>query len=326
MNARCVRSLVRSLGVCCLLVLTGCARDAWVEGRVEVTQVNVAAKYPGRIAKLLVDEGDAVEIGQSLVQIDSPEVLAKRDEADALITAAKAVQSKAEEGVRQQEVQQAKAAASAARSQEKLAELTFARMQRLFDEGVIPRQRLDEASTAREAAHQARIAADALHSMALEGARKQDLQLASAQVGGAEGKRREVQAALAETELKSTVKGEVVQKLLHEGEIVAAGYPILIIARTDDPWVTFNLREDRLRGVRIGDSLAARIPALGDASVQLRVDYVAPLGDFATWRSTRDLGSFDLRTFEVRARPVAAPDGLRPGMSALVEASALGRR
>ncbi|MGH8235643.1 MAG: HlyD family secretion protein [Steroidobacteraceae bacterium] len=309
-----------------MLALVGCTREEWVEGRVEVTQVNVAAKYPGRIAKLHVNEGDTVEIGQPLVQIDSPEALAKRDEADALITAAKAMQSKAEQGARQQEVQQAQAAAAAARSQEKLAELTFARMGRLFDKGVIPRQRLDEAGAAREAAHQARIAADALYSMAREGVREQDLQLASAGLSGAEGKRREVQAALAETELKSTVKGEVVQKLLHEGEIVAAGYPILIIARTDDPWVTFNLREDRLRGVRIGDSLLARIPALGDATVQLRVDYVAPLGDFATWRSTRDLGSFDLRTFEIRARPMTAPDGLRPGMSALVEASAFGRR
>lgn len=310
----------------CALVLAGCSQESWVEGRVEVTQVNVSAKYPGRIAKLYVKEGDSVEPGKPLLLIDSPEVLAKRDEADALIAAAQSVKSKAEEGARRQELQQAQAAAAAARSQSELAERTFARMQRLFAEGVIPRQRLDEASAAREAAHQARIGADALYSMAHEGVRPQDLQFASALVSQAEGKRKEVEAALAETELKATMKGQIVQSLLEEGEIVAAGYPVLVIARTDDPWVSFNIREDNMKGVRIGDALAGHVPALGNATVQLRVDYVAPLGDFATWRSTRDLGSFDLRTFEVRARPVAALEGLRAGMSVLVEQSAFGQR
>jgi len=199
-------------------------------------------------------------------------------------------------------------------------------MKNLFEQGVISRQRFDEATAARSAAHQATVAADALLNMARAGARKQDIKATEALVEEAESKRQEAEAALSGLQLKATVNGQVVQRLLEEGEVVAPGYPILTIARLDDAWVSFNLREDQLRGVQVGDELSGRVPALRDAKVDLNVYYIAPLGDFATWSSTRDLGSFDLRTFEVRARPTAALAGLRPGMTVLVAGSSFGRR
>lgn len=289
-----------------------------LEGRIEVTQVNVASKYPGRVSKLHVREGERVTAGQVLIEIDSPEAHAKRDQADALLAAASATQSKALQGARAQELRQAQAAAAAAESQRELAEVTLERMQRLFDAGVIARQRLDEARAALSLARENAVASEALYAMTREGLRVQDKDVARAAVAGATGMREEVEAALIETRLQAPVSGEIVQSLLQEGEIVAPGYPILIIARTDDPWVSFNVREDQLAGLKVGAPLEARIPALGSEAIRLRIDYLAALGDFATWRSTRDLGSFDLRTFEIRARPTTPVEGLRAGMSVLV--------
>lgn len=320
-------SSVRRIGACCvLMILSGCGNEPMLEGRVEVTQVNVASKYPGRISKLHVREGERVTAGQVLIEIDSPEAQAKRDQADAQLAAASATQSKVLQGARVQELRQAQAAAAAAESQRELAEMSFGRMQRLFAAGVIARQRLDEARTALSLARENSAASEALYSMAKEGLRVQDKDVARAAVAGATGMREEVEAALIETRLQAPVNGEIVQSLLHEGEIVAPGYPILIVALTDDPWVSFNVREDKLARLKMGALLEARIPALGSEAIRLRIDYLAALGDFATWRSTRDLGSFDLRTFEIRARPTTPVDGLRAGMSVLVAQRAEAQR
>jgi HlyD family secretion protein len=86
-----------------------------------------------------------------------------------------------------------------------------------------------------------------------------------------------------------------------------------------DQWITVNLREDRLSALKVGDTLTAVIPALGSSRLQFTVYYISPLGAFATWRATRETGGFDVRTFEVRARPLRPIDGLRPGMSALID-------
>ncbi len=317
---------LRCVWLCAWLALAACSREPWVEGRVEVNQFQVASKYPGRLAQLYVKEGDPVEAGQLLLRISSPEVDAKGEGANALVNAAKAEHEKAQAGTRPQEIKQAQAAAAAAHSQQALADVTYERMKRLFEEGVISRQRFDEAAAARDEAHQASVGADALLSMARAGVRKQDMEVTVAMVNEAESKRQEAEAALAGLQLKSNVNGQVVQRLLEEGEIVAPGYPILVIARLDDAWVSFNLREDKLRNLQIGDTLSGRVPALNDTNVELRVYYISALGDFATWNSTRDLGSFDLRTFEVRARPTTALAGLRPGMTVLVAGSSFGRR
>ncbi len=128
----------------------------------------------------------------------------------------------------------------------------------------------------------------------------------------------EVEAYLEETRLVAPIDGEVVECIVDPGEIVSAGYPIITLVDLDDTWVTFNIREDRLAHVRMGDGLIARIPALGNREVELEVSYISPLGDFATWRATQASGDFDLKTFEVRARPIQPVPELRPGMSAIV--------
>lgn len=154
--------------------------------------------------------------------------------------------------------------------------------------------------------------------MAQTGAREEDKEAAAALVSRASGAVSEVKAYLGETSLRAPLSGEVYKRNTEPGEIVAAGYPILTLLDPTDTWATFQLREDKLAGVKMGDRITVRVPALGDRAVDLTVFYIAPVGDFATWRATNAQGGFDLKTFEVRARPDRPVPGLRPGMSVLV--------
>ena len=154
--------------------------------------------------------------------------------------------------------------------------------------------------------------------MAVTGARNEDKEAAAAMVTRASGAISEVKAFLGETSLHAPIAGEVYKRNVEPGEMIAAGYPILTLLDPTDVWTTFQLREDKLAGVKMGDRITVRVPALGNRSVELAVYYIAPLGDFATWRATNAQGGFDLKTFEVRARPTQPVPGLRPGMSVLV--------
>ncbi|HYD51169.1 MAG TPA: efflux RND transporter periplasmic adaptor subunit, partial [Gemmatimonadaceae bacterium] len=316
------------LGALGVLLVSG-ACGAWLatrpepellQGQVEARRVNVAAKIAGRVDSLLAAEGDAVDAGALLVVLRSPELEAKAQQTEALVAAAVAQERKAAHGARSQEIVAARAGWQRAVEAERLAETTYRRLQQLFDEGVVAAQRRDEAETQRNAARLATQTARAQLDLALAGARTEDRSAAEALVRQARGGRAEVRAFEQETRLTAPVAGEVAQRMAERGEIVAAGMPILTIVDLSDAWVTFNLREDRLARVGIDSTLSVIVPALGGRVVPVRVSYIAPAGDFATWRATGESGGFDLRTFEVRARPARRVAGLRPGMSVLLPA------
>ncbi len=289
-----------------------------LQGQVEGTLINVSGKLAGRLASIEVREGQRVECGALVARIESPEVQARLDQARAAREAAAAQRDKAYRGAREEEVRQARSMWERARHAADLAEKTFRRLERLHADGVVPAQRRDEAEaqwkTAREAENAARAALD----MAEAGARAEDKAAAAALVDRAAGAISEVQAALAETTILAPAAGEVYRKNAEPGEVVPAGYPVVTLLDLQDIWVVLQVREDKLAGISIGSPITVRVPALGDRQVDLEVSYVAPLGDFATWRPSSAQGGFDLKTFEVRARPRTAVAGLRPGMSAIV--------
>ncbi len=294
-----------------------------LQGQVEVTEVNVGAKVPGRIDKVLVREGAQVKSGQLLATLSTPEIKAKAVQADAVVAAAQALEDKAQAGAQSQDIDAARMQWQAAERGAELAQVTYARVQRLYNEGVLPQQKRDEAFAQARATRAQADAANAVYRKAYDGARPEDKAAARAQLAQAEGGREEVQAYLDEREVRSPINGEISTRVLEPGEVAAAGAPIVVVADLSDLWVSFNLREDKLAGARIGRELEMQVPALKREDVRMRIDYLAPLADFATWRSSRDLGGFDLRTFEIRARPLQPVPGLRPGMSVLLDASAL---
>lgn len=288
----------------------------YLQGQVEARRVMVAPKIPGRLAAVLVREGDSVTKGQELALLYSPEIEAKHQQAVGAVQAAEAQLAKANRGARSEEIRAARAVSERAREAAVLATTTFERVQKLFLEGVVPVQKRDEADTQMKTALAAAEAAKAQYEQALAGARAEDKAASAGLVLQAKGSKAEVEAYLDETRLSAPISGEITMRAAEEGEIVAAGMPVLAITDLSDAWVVFNFREDDLPGISKGQRLSLHIPALR-ADAEFEVYYIAPLGDFATWRSSKESGGFDLKTFEVRLRPLLILPGLRPGMSAL---------
>ncbi len=312
------RTAAATIAGAALLVSAGCHPADLVQGQVEAAQIDVSSKIPGRVAEVLVGPGQKVRKGELLVRLESPEIEAKLDQASAAQAAAGAQRAKADRGARAEEVRAAESLWQRAEAGANLATTTAERLERLHRDGVVPAQRRDEAEANRKAARAAADAAKATYDMAVAGARREDREAAAALVRQAQGAVSEVKAYLSETTLVAPRDGEVSARNVDHGELTAPGSPVVTLVDLSEVWVVFNLREDRLAGLKLGDRLVAEVPALG-RQVDLRVTTLAPHADFATWRSTSASGGFDLRTFEVRAKPVVPLDGLRPGMSAVVD-------
>ena len=290
-----------------------------LQGQVEARTINIAPKISARIATLTVREGQAVKAGAVLVTLDSPEVRAKLAQAGAVQAAAEARRDLVDVGARAEDIRVAKAMWDKATAGAELAEKTYQRLNTLYKEGLVPLQRNDEAQTNYKAALETALAAKAQYDTALGGARPQEKQAAIAAARQAAGAVAEVDAAALELVLKSPLAAEVDKVVLQPGELAGAGFPILTLVDLADIWVVFNLREDDFAGIKIGAPLNGTVPALGNKPVRFVIDTISPRGDYATWRATRQSSGYDVRTFEVRARPQAAVEGLRPGMSVLVE-------
>ena len=290
----------------------------FIQGEVDATQVNLAVKISGRVSEVFIKEGQSVDKGASLLKLDSPEIDARLRQATSSKKAASAQRDKAFAGARSQEVAGAMNLWIQSQEVAELAEKTYRRINNLFADGIVPRQRRDEAEAKWKAASAAAAAARSQYDMALEGARKEDRQAATALVDQAKGAVSEIKSFLQETSLESPLAGEVIHVLAKPGEIVGPGFPLVTILDLDDIWVTFNLREDRLAGMRMGVVFPVSAPALRNGKFDVKISYISVLGDFATWRATSASGGFDLKTFEVRARPIEKIEGLRPGMSVIV--------
>ncbi|OSZ70077.1 hemolysin secretion protein D [Sphingomonas sp. IBVSS2] len=290
-----------------------------IQGMVDAREMRITSKVTGRIGAFHVEEGQPVKAGQLLYTLDSPEVAAKSEQAGGALAAAQAVESKADEGARPEDIRAAEAQWRRAQAAAELARTTSARTQRLYEQGVIAGQKADEARTNAVASAEQAEAARAQYDLALAGARRQDKAAATGQVQQARGAVAEVQAAADETRVAAPADGEVGKRLAQPGELVPQGFPVFVLTDIAHPWVTLNVREDQLRGLARGKELAGTIPALANKRARFRVVYTAPAGDFATWRATRQSTGFDIKSFEVRVVPVAPVEGLRPGMTVLFD-------
>ena len=291
-------------------------REQFLLGQMEARRVLVAGKVPGRIERLYVHEGDVVYKDSLIAVISSPEIEAKKMQARGALGAAKAQASKARNGARSEDIAALKAMADRAQEAATLAKNTYNRVQKLYNEGVLPLQKRDEAETQMKASQSAADAARAQYNQAVAGARSEDKAAANALVMQAKGANAEVDAYLEETKIRTPITGEVSLKLAEEGEVVGSGMPIIAVTDLSDSWAVFHLREDYLKNVYKGKKFKLHIPAL-DRDAEMTVSYIASVGDYATWRSSKESSGFDLKTFEVRMRPVEKIPNLRPGMSVL---------
>lgn len=316
--------LLSAAAVACLVVLGG---GFWMGthpteeplyGVMQAKTVDVAAKVTGRVETLPVHEGDTVSAGQLLMTLDIPEVEAKLKEVEALKSAASARQSLVDEGARPQEIRAAKAQMQRAQAGQELAQKTFNRVHALYREGLISKQKHDEALAQKKSADELLAAAKEQYDIALTGARTQEKQAATALTAQATGGVEQVQSLVKEKNVTSPIASEISRIYVEIGEVAAAGLPLATLVDLSDQWAVFNIREDDMPKITKGAVLSAEIPALNAKNVQFKVYFINPRGDYATWRATRQSSGYDLRTFEVRARPVQPVSDLRPGMSVIV--------
>jgi HlyD family secretion protein len=302
-----------------ILIVSGCKpgteSPVFMTGMVETTEIDVAAKVPGRIAELRVREGDPVRAGDTIALLESRELDAKVGQARGALDAARAKSAMANRGLRPQEKDAAEKLFQQAKAQADLMEKTWTRIQKLSQDSVVSPQERDQVEAQYIAARENMAAAQAKLSMAREGSRIEDRAAAVAFVNQAEQAYGEAIAWRDERVLVSPVAGEVAKKILNRGEMAGAGAPVVTVVDPHDVWVVLTVKETDMNRFRMGAAFSGRVPALADTAIALTVAYIAPMGEFASWRPTSQKGGFDIKTFEVHLRPVSYVNGLRAGMS-----------
>ena len=289
-----------------------------IQGYVEVSEYRVSSKVPGRVLELRVKEGDYVNVGDTLAIIDAPDVKAKLAQAESAESAASAMDQMANNGARREQINGAYALLQQAKAGLEIAQKSYSRVQRLYDEGVMSAQKRDEAFANYKAIEAQVKAAQSQYDMAVNGARREEKMAAAAQVNRAKGAVQEVNSYISETMQTAQKAGEVSDVYPKEGELIGTGSPIMSVSLLDDMWGTFNVREDQLDGMRIGSVITAYAPAF-KKDIKMKVYYIKDQGSYATWKATKANGQYDLKTFEVKARPVTKVEGLRPGMSLVLK-------
>ncbi len=292
-----------------------------LQGEVEAKQYSVASKLPGRIQEVAVKKGQQVKKGDFIFSIDSPEIDARLANAYAVRSAAHAQSRKAQNGAREEDITAAYSTYVKAEAAAQFAKKTFTRVNNLYNEGVVPAQHCDEAETRMKAACETANVAKAIWQKAEKGAREEDKAAANALVERADAAIAEVEAYMAETSLKAIADGEVSGINVEEGELVPTGFPVVTLLDLNDIWITLFIREDYINDFKPGNTFKATIPGLDGKDFDFKVNYISPTGSFARWNATKTSGEFDLKSFEIEARPAEKIEGLRPGMSAIVTLS-----
>lgn len=284
-------------------------------GMFETTTVNVASEIPGRVDVIFVELGDKVEKGQVLVTLEPNIMNAKMGQALGIRNVAESMLKRAKQGTRKEQIEAAKNQYQMAKSQFEFADKTYKRFLVLYADSIISKQEMDEMEFKHVAAQNEMEAADAIYAMAKKGLTYEDIQIVEGEVEAASAMYNEAAAYYGQLEIIAPVSGEISNKIAEEGEVMAAGYPILTIMVPEKIYAIANVREDKLEAFKKGRILKGKVPGLGNNEFEFMVSHLAVMADFATWVPTRAKGDFDLKTFEVRLTPVDPIEGLRPGMT-----------
>jgi HlyD family secretion protein len=310
--------MVSFIGIVIIIGLLEPKENEPIEGMVDLTDYRISSKVPSRVLKYYVVEGQMVHKGDTLVILRAPEINAKLMQAESVQSAAEAQNQKAVNGTRYEQIQGAYDIWQQAKAGLEIAQKTFARVKNLNAEGVLPSQKLDEATAQRDAAIATEKAALSQYQMAINGARLEDKETTKAQVEQAKGIISEVKSYVNETVFTSPVDGQVTEIFPEISELVGTGAPIMNINDINDVWFTFNIREDHLTKLRLNMHTNVYVSAL-NRTIPVRISRMKDVGSFAVWKATKSKGQFDLKTFEVQARPLKHTEGLLPGMTAILK-------
>jgi HlyD family secretion protein len=290
-----------------------------VQGEVDATRLDIAARVDGRVKEIPVERGQNVPANAVLVRIDNPETFAKFEQMRAGMAVAEAQLANVFVGTRAEVVAARKAELERAQAALVLAQKTFDRTRTLTEQGNSPQSRLDQMTDTLHESERAVDQANSAYEQAVNGYTKEEKAIAKTNVEKANADIQTVQSIIDQLVVYAPVASQIYQRNVEPGEYVSPGVPLVTLIDLADVWIHFDLREDLLKTIKVGDRFDVRIPALNDRSVTVEVKLIATKGEYASWRATRATGDFDLRTFSIRAYPVQPVPDLRPGMSAYLD-------
>jgi len=310
-------------------------RGLTAQGVIEAKEISINTKIPGKIIKVHIEEGQEVKAGDLLLEISNDEIMAKKEQTLALISAAesardaatgqvaaaKAMFAKANKGARSQDVEKAKAYFE-------LMQKTFQRVDSLYEKGGVSKQKRDEVET------QLKVAKATL-SMANEGARSEDISAAQAlvtqatsmeqaannKVDQAKAGLQEVEAYLKDTKILAPIDGTITVLNSDEGELVSTGMGIATVSNLEDTWVEVKVKETDLGKVSVGQIVDVKLLSYEDEKFEGKVVRINKKPDFATKRATSENGDFDVVAFGVKIEINDNGKVLRPGMTAIINFS-----
>jgi HlyD family secretion protein len=294
-----------------------------VQGEVQSTTFDLAARVDGRVAQIAVARSQNVKQGATLISIDNPELVAKYHQSQADLGVADAELARVKAGFRAETIAVRKAQVERAQAELTLAQQTYDRQRQLVITHDTPQEQLDKATAALAVAERGVEQARFSYNEAVAGYTREDLGIAQAKVETAKAAVDTNKALVDQMVVLAPADAQVFRIPIEDGEYVLPGVPLITLVDLADMWVQFDLREDLLRGVKVGTKFHVRVPALHDREVELEVRVIGAKGEYTGWRATRSTGEFDLRSFEVRAYPTQAIEGLRPGMSVYTDWSGL---
>jgi len=289
-----------------------------IQGEMDATQLDIAARVDGRVAEILVNEGQDVAAGAVLVRIDNPETIAKNEQALAAKIVAESQLANINAGTRAEVIAARKAALEQAEAGMIEAKKTYDRKSQLVEHGNAPQAQLDQATDSLHQAERAVDQAKSAHEQAVNGYTREEREIATANVGKAVADVSAVQSIVDQMVIYAPVASQVYERNVEPGEYVSPGVPLVTLVDLNDVWIHFDLREDLAKELKVGDRFGVRVPALSDRRVLVEVNMIATKGEYASWRTTR-AGDVDLRTFSIRAYPVDKIPELRPGMSVYLD-------
>lgn len=290
-----------------------------VQGEADATRLDIAARVDGRVKEIPVERGQSVPAGAVLVRIDNPETLAKHGQMKAAMAVAEAQLANVLAGTRAETIAARKAELERAQAALVLAQKTFDRTNTLTEQGNAPQARLDQVTDTLHESERVVDQAKSAYDQAVNGYTNEERDIARTNVEKANADIQSVQSIIDQLVVYAPVASQVYQRNVEPGEYVSPGVPLVTLIDLADVWIHFDLREDLVKSLKVGDRFDVRIPALDDRRTTVEVKLVATKGEYASWRATRASGDFDLRTFSIRAYPVQPVPELRPGMSAYLD-------
>ena len=290
-----------------------------VQGEADATRLDIAARVDGRVKEIPVERGQNVSAGAILVRIDNPETLAKHGQTKAAMVVAEAQLANVLAGTRAETIAAKKAELERAQAALVLAQKTFDRTHTLAEQGNAPQARLDQVTDTLHESERGVDQAKSAYDQAVNGYTKEERDIAKTSVEKANADIQALQSIIDQLVVYAPVASQVYQRNVEPGEYVSPGVPLITLIDLADVWIHFDLREDLVKNLKVGDRFEVRIPALDDRRVTVEVRLIATKGEYASWRATRASGDFDLRTFSIRAYPVEPVPQLRPGMSAYLD-------